>query len=665
MITVTEVFQIDSGIAPFTYNWSIPNSCMTVDVASGTSQDGTIEAVFTAENEACFPQTVTLYVTDAAGCTPLSTPTFIIANPCTGFTLSAITRAGEYDFVVNSNLDATFQWTFDNNLFEVDDSVTLPGNQLRLKLIGQPVPEQSTSINVIATSENGCVLQESYVIEFEQPLAGDLTISSNCIDNYTATTFYTLPVTSSNPIDWNTLIVNAQNEVTSIQSNDQLRLTAIGLSGVTITVSYTVEDIYGIISTVGEIIWTISVCRSSTRNTGPTTTLPPLNALAANFGVVHDIPFSASKEYDLSQSAFIPTAGQSVDPTGLILTTPNSELILQVDNITFEQTNAAPGCESDCYQVQLVDQDGVAGRIAQGVVVFDQIPAPTITDKEICSQCEAATPYLPLYRPDLGDELIDETSLELVGAFTAELRVLYSLLGAISYEQDIKNNAASDSATHRFYSLEGVPSNNFDVLVNRICAGFFTSTVVDITCSSPTFNLESLLNVATSYHNTITWSEVNAADPNSYTTQGGSITSNPGAGGVDFTAINPGTYIFRATVSNPGATPGYQQLNCPSEMTADVTIILQDTPAFAIVPPETLVSTGIYRIDYTIEGVASSSNIAVSCTPDDPTIVIPPSIVGGVGSVTVQLASGNQTVQIDATNICAGVMTDTIVISVP
>ena len=90
-IEVKKILQISEGTAPYSYNWTTSNACVTFSQSSGVSTDGVVETTVIYEDESCFlaSPTINIEITDANGCT--LTEAVTIANPCSGFSNSGIT----------------------------------------------------------------------------------------------------------------------------------------------------------------------------------------------------------------------------------------------------------------------------------------------------------------------------------------------------------------------------------------------------------------------------------------------------------------------------------------------------------------------------------------------------------------------------------------------
>lgn len=182
MITISRVFDIQTGTPPYTYTWTPGNACVSISQLTG-AVSSSISATFTAE-ESCFPFTANLFIRDANNC--VSNTVFEFESPCTAVTLSDISSSpynnGEYRFTAFATgglTPYTYEWVYNQELF---DATTLDGLLILRRKPGVPL-QAEIPITVSVTTAEGCKKVSTGVFEYAIPFiieGGATQITASC-----------------------------------------------------------------------------------------------------------------------------------------------------------------------------------------------------------------------------------------------------------------------------------------------------------------------------------------------------------------------------------------------------------------------------------------------------------------------------------------------------
>ena len=182
MIKVVKRIKITTGQAPFTYQWTTSNNCLTFSQASGVITGDVLETTLNFATEACNP-TINLIITSACG----NSETFPISVtlPCTSLVLNPIT-ADRYKFTVTAAAPGcskvTFKWDFDTAVWGFRSIVDSPFSSTLDLSINKDF-NLTTPIKVTATDCNNCVKEATYTFTLELDRAPDETVVLYPIEN--------------------------------------------------------------------------------------------------------------------------------------------------------------------------------------------------------------------------------------------------------------------------------------------------------------------------------------------------------------------------------------------------------------------------------------------------------------------------------------------------
>ena len=184
MIKVVKRIKITTGQAPFTYQWTTSNNCLTFSQASGVVNGDVLETTLNFADETCNP-TINLIITSACG----NSETFNVpvTLPCGNFTLNNIT-ASKHKFTVTGSSSGcssvNFKWDFDSAVWDLVSLVDSAfSSTLDLKL--KKDYSLNTPIKVTATDCNNCVKEATYTFTSTLDKAPDETIVLYPVENST------------------------------------------------------------------------------------------------------------------------------------------------------------------------------------------------------------------------------------------------------------------------------------------------------------------------------------------------------------------------------------------------------------------------------------------------------------------------------------------------
>ena len=478
MITIQRQYRINGGTAPYTYNWTAVDGCVTFSPATGTT-NSLVDVEFRFQYESCFDTAgIRLAWTDVNGCSGFAE--IAVDNPCDEFTISAIGKSGEYTFTVSavapSCSNISYEWRYSSTLWSAAEQIDAAFNS-RITLSPNTTVSlpDSTPVQVIVTDCHGC--QKSAVInhEFCVPDMHDFALNLYCAGTQYLSDWYTIPdpVNCPVPVDWSTLVVEALLRVPGVTfetNGNQVRFRA------TLTVpvgqyqaQYTALSQDGIRTTTGLITLSIIACEfTDTINLQNGVYILPCDLVA---GDTFEIP--------LEPLVFVVPPNQIAWNT-LQLTTPPVPIS---PSITFGFNNQG-----------------------QRVIQYE-VPNPPIADSFSFTVCDTAgncatssfitvvtCPTTPIANTDTAcvgcnqSVLIDVLDNDLGGGGPI-------VLGSVTLTQAPANGTAvwngtqfvytantgyngSDVFKYQFQNVLGVSSNEGTVNVTVLCAGG-TATIIE------------------------------------------------------------------------------------------------------------------------------------------------------------------------------------------
>lgn len=184
-------YKPTSGVGPFTYQWSSPNSCVYFDKPSGTVGSGSsfVTDIFVSDLT-CFQfgvDLITLSLIDANGCQ--TNHTFYPTNPCNNLSITNIGQGpNEFDFSVTASGgdgNYNFDWSIKpDGLFAIS-TVSAQGKDyqsIHITPLNYGPKPTFFDITCVVTDYNGC--KDSVTSRF--PLSGvllsNIVSESSCIE---------------------------------------------------------------------------------------------------------------------------------------------------------------------------------------------------------------------------------------------------------------------------------------------------------------------------------------------------------------------------------------------------------------------------------------------------------------------------------------------------
>lgn len=649
MITIPISITVDSGgTAPYNFTFLSNDSNVTFDNASVT-------AIFTsgkyrASTNVLYPDqsyisttTISATVTDGNGCEQTISP-IVINNPCN--LQSTIVNNGEFVFVAATSGGSgsyTYEWIYDDELFEPNQDIDLTDKSLSLKLkTGVSIPV-STPINVYITDSNGCTLYKTFTYTFCKPTVqpGNLDLVCTGVSvlgcplegtystyrNYDLKPLITL--CSNQVINWDTLsftvpdqycAVHHGNGIISIGSSKNIGFTALIYFNVKTTSGILVEN-YLTVNT--------PICSLRTNFSGTPTTFQITADYAVSDTVVLDVEPRVSGTPDWSTFTITNTPSW-----GTVILNGARQLVYTITDLT--TTPAVP----DVIKWSLQDTNGNQINITD-TLLRDVIAAPVTVTETICSSCGQVVGPHDVLANDTGD--IDRSTLTIVSADPqiiitkdSDNNLTFTTLPGASF-----NNLN----VYKVANTQGVFSADQNFIVRAACVGSNRTPTKNLTCIvSKTFNIIDQFTNTNAFG--VIFAETGSGTP--YTVAGGTIVGANGT--LDFTGIPNGTYEFQMTAQNQGTcSPTYDDIGT-------LTVIHGVTPHVTLGVPS-LVSAGIYSFTFTYSGIVSAFSVSDDGVPASFQTSLTTN--SGTGSFTLYAASGSNIV-ISATTECGNIVTDTV-----
>jgi len=643
MINQVFNYNISGGTAPYTWDLTTTNSCITFSESGGTlSADGIISFTIFSEDENCFQNAITTltvsYVKQGIECS--SAEILPVSNPCgslvvpnivnNNFTFSLLPTGGVPNY--------SYDWVFDTTLFNPNNGT---GNILNLEWNPQvsPLPE-TTTVSTTVTDSAGC--SKSVTNTFTLPVPNALNVKATlpCYPktnpcNGTHYGMLILPVSSTIDIDWSTLVVSDPGN-TCITNNEDgtIFFGYDGTAGTSLVLSWTVANTLGIESNTGTLFINIPICVPTLDTCYFIGQSDTLQLLATD--AVTDV-----KTLDITDRI---TSSDTIDwTTFTIINAPvfgtaalngSQQLAYTITDIT--TTTNIP----DSVKWSVTNECGKTLTVTD-LILRDVIAAPVTVGEFICAVCNTPTAATDITANDTGD--IDKSTITIT-----------SLPTDVIYTKDNNNDfiftAIPDTSLTRIlqYTVDnsqGITSNTSNIILSTTYAG--TANNQDITCwTTKTFDLLNYFTDA----NALNYAFVETtAGATTYLGQGGVI--GAATGSVDFTAITAGTYTFELTAFGTGVCVATTD-------TETLTITVGETPALTLGTVDN--ANGTFTATYTTDGVASLSYFTITKNAGTVDYVTSPSFdANGDGSFIFNAVT-TDVLQIVVTTVCGTTITQSI-----
>lgn len=187
----SHTYKPTSGVGPFTYQWSSPNTCVFFDKSTGTVGSGSsfVTDIFVSDLT-CFQfgvDLITLALVDANGCQ--TNHTFYPTNPCNNLSITNIGQGpNEFDFSVTASGgdgNYNFDWSIKpDGLFAIS-TISAQGKDyqsIHITPLDYGPKPNFFDVTCVVTDYNGC--KDSVTARF--PLSGvllsNIVSESSCIE---------------------------------------------------------------------------------------------------------------------------------------------------------------------------------------------------------------------------------------------------------------------------------------------------------------------------------------------------------------------------------------------------------------------------------------------------------------------------------------------------
>lgn len=655
MIQVTLEASVTSSSthqAPYTCVFSSTDTCITFEnaiVENIYAVDGNYTATTIAHflDEACFTNAViTAKFTDANGCSNSKAVT--VANPCTTLN-TTVSNNGEFVFIADTSGGTpgyTYEWIYDTGIFNTVPDSDPTDNILSLNFIGTVQPA-STIISVVTTDNNNCQTIVNYTYRFCRPtwnVRDNTTISLNCDNtplvgcsftpisqrrNYSLANILTL--CSDQEVDWTTLEVNSSTNICVVNNQDGTISIASNSTGLSTLIQLNVKTKSGIKSFTLYLTISSPACLTNMpiNVVNETTQINATNSVGTPIIIETSKRIAGDPDYSTMAITTAPTFGTaSINPNADIVYTPTD----------LTTTTGIP----DIIKWSIQSTTGKT-VFATETILRDAIASPVTVGDTVCVTCGESTSATDILANDTGDVVRDTVYLtsqdvDISVTIDSDNNMIFTATPGASFTNLVK---------YKVKNSQGVDSNEGTIVVSAACTGTPQSPL-NITCfSSKAFDLIDYFTGTNAFNTTFT-EDGSTASPD-YITQGGTITGANGA--VDFTGINAGTYRFKFVADNIVACAGTDDEDY-------ITIINNAAPALTITGT-TLVSTGLYKIDFSYASMIETFNVTDAGSPATFQTTI--SFGSGTGTFNIYSTAAN-TIAISGTSQCGTIINDTAVL---
>ena len=329
MITIRKELSITQGTAPYTYQWinNTPGCAVSFTNPSGTTSNLVDTDVIFATQACILTASITIQVTDAAGCTGTFPVTF--TNPCATSPITTFSQDVVDNIVtitgVNAEQGLMHSWNFDDSIFT---QVTTNSNVITLQ-VNNPRPNVASTVITLFTTDpaTGCSWEDEFVYNFCSPLAQDNAVTvcqsadgsgqaticlsaDPCLSNID---YSTINVTLPTGLNWN--LTNAPCGTITVNS---------GTSSGNYVGTWNVTDLQGNVTNDASIFVTLEDCNGTASCISAPSYIKQLSCddianLPGSFILVDldDLVVTEGCEIDWSTFQFVAGAGQSASGTGV------------------------------------------------------------------------------------------------------------------------------------------------------------------------------------------------------------------------------------------------------------------------------------------------------------------------------------------------------------
>jgi len=613
MITLRETFNITVDALPYTYGFTLNDTCITYEEIAKSDTQLIVE--FSFATESCLNNAnIVLTVRDNNDC--IKQKTVVFEDTCASLALTDISLDGNFTastLASGGTSPYIYTWSYDDNIFSLNP-VSNP-NSSSVALILNATPED-TIIRCTVTDSNGCTASKSLNYTFVRPVVGNVILQLSTLPSTvtvsacpTACSYKAnveLPITGSY-IDYETVnIVNSDPKICIVKNSaNNYSFYSSYSDPTTVSLTYTVQNVYGIESLTGTISLNIPTCKRTLPfiSSSMSLTTIPSGSLVSD---VINIPLS---EKTLSTNTLDWTTFSITNSLdyGTAALNANRDIEYTLTSVP------ASGAEIIVWRVE--DTEGNSSGNNFEIINFNLAVAPVAVADTICAACNEPSSYTDILSNDTGE--VNPTSVR----FT-QIDTDIAISGTNGTYIFTPGYGASFTNLVKYTvdNYDGITSNEANIVVKSVCAGQATQSTIDITCLDTVIDLGDYID----NHNSFTYTATETTT--GYTSNGGTInTTNPAFAELDFTGIPDGTYTFEIEGTN--ASP----CTNTSTLTINVSVTTVPAPSNDACAGATALTYGDYVIK---NNQSNANNCPVTSAPTDSGVALPASwAVGSSGDL--------------------------------
>jgi hypothetical protein len=538
MITLRETFNITVDELPFTYSFTLNNSCINYEEVA--LSDTQLIVDFTFSTESCLQNAnVTLNIRDNNGC--IKTKAVVFEDTCNTLALTDISLSSNFTastLASGGTAPYTYYWTFDENTFSLNPASNPNSGTISLLLDATP---ETTTIGCTVIDANGCTANKELNYTFVRPVVGNVILQLAGIPNNISISAcplacnfkanVSLPITGDY-IDYDTVnIVNSDPKICIVKNGDNNYTFYSSYSNITyISFTYTVKNVYGIESLPGTINLNIPACKNILPyiTSSPSITTVPSGAIITD---VITIPLAAKTLSTNSLDWTTFAVSNSLD-YGTTTLNANAEIEYTLTSVP------TSGAEIIVWRVE--DTEGNTSGNNYEIINFNLAAAPVITAEIVCAACNEPSDATDILANDTGDINPATVTFTFIDDDIAISGSNGTYIFTPGYGASFTNIISYTVANY-----DGIVSDPGNIAVRSVCAGQSTQDPIDITCLSRVIELEDYIQ----NHNSSTYTITETST--GYESNGGTYNTTPPAfAELDFTGIPDGTYTFEIEGTN-------------------------------------------------------------------------------------------------------------------
>ena len=480
MITIKKKVNITSGQAPFQYQWTSSNACLTFSQATGTVTGTSIETDFILSSETC-AATATLTITSACGNTQSFPVTY--TSPCTSLQLQPIVNNQGLVFEVTASSagcsSVNFKWSYDTKilgfLLKGDSNF---GSKLTLSLAQNITLPSNTPISVEATDCKGCVKTAVFNYAIKVPQVNPITVNlypDKDQTTYSGEATFTLPpntftgtFTQNVPTILQVTKLSDLKYQYSVPFNTVSQITGnINTQSLYTQGTYTVKSMLGVTSNLGNITFIYH----------PSEQPKPINISNGTFTLPCDI--TPSQVYKIDMSNYVFANNSTIDWNSFMLVSPvpksNSVTIVNEAGSQYMYYTVPTPISIDVVRFTIKTVTGIISDTATFTIV--PCPPSPIANNDSFTIAADSTVTKDILVNDVGNGGQIDPATVTVSNVQSGLTVVANPNGTVTITVD-KNASGSRTFNYTVKSTSGKESNVATVTVTIVNAGQNTNVIL-------------------------------------------------------------------------------------------------------------------------------------------------------------------------------------------